>query len=100
MRISGAEVHQVTSIPRVIKPRPEGAADAASVRPKLPDQVELSKLSQDIARVQKVLAEVPDVRSEKIEEITAKIAAGEYKPKADEIADMILRRATADSIEE
>jgi len=100
MRISGAEVHQVTSTPKVTPPEPKGAPDAASIRPKLPDKAEFSKLSKDIARVQKVLAELPDIRGEKIEEITAKIAGGEYKPKADEIADMIVRRATADSIEE
>ena len=70
------------------------------MRPKTPDRAELSELAKDIARVQKVLAELPDVRSEKVEEIAAKIAAGTYKPKADDIAEMIIRRAAADSIDE
>jgi hypothetical protein len=41
--------------------------------------------------------EMPD-REDRIAELKAKIDAGEYKPTGDEIADAMIRRATADRL--
>lgn len=64
------------------------------------DDLEPSPRPGDEALIKALTAEIlemPD-REDRIEEIRAKMASGEYKPSADEIADAMMRRAIADRI--
>ena len=54
------------------------------------DKVEISNEAREIQLARKALAEVPDIRSEKLEEIKNRMASGNYKPSAQDIVDKIL----------
>jgi len=58
----------------------------------------LSRLEQGMAVAEAALANVPDVREEFVEEIKQKIKSGEYKIDGKEVAEMMLRRLSADRV--
>jgi negative regulator of flagellin synthesis FlgM len=66
------------------------AAPAASV--------EISQSAQDIARVRQIVEQTPDVREDLVASLRERISKGEYHVSSAEIADLMLRRAVADTI--
>ena len=54
------------------------------------DKVEISNAAREIQVARKALSEVPEVRTEKLDEIKNLMASGNYKPSAEDIADKIL----------
>lgn len=54
------------------------------------DEVAFSSEAKDFARITKLLSEVPDVRTDKVEEIKNSISSGSYNVKAEEVAGKIL----------
>jgi negative regulator of flagellin synthesis FlgM len=57
------------------------------------DKVNLSDRSKLIVKARELAAQAPDVRSEKVAELTAKIAAGTYKVSSDQVATSIIRKS-------
>jgi negative regulator of flagellin synthesis FlgM len=55
------------------------------------DKVQLSGRSKEIARAQDLVKSTPEVRTDKVADIKAKIEAGTYNVKAVKVADAILR---------
>lgn len=53
------------------------------------DKVEISSMARDIQIARKALSNVPEVRSEKLEEIKQLMASGNYKPSAEDIVDKL-----------
>lgn len=53
------------------------------------DKVEISSMARDIQIARKALSEVPDVRTEKLDEIKQLMASGNYKPSAEDIVDKL-----------
>lgn len=55
---------------------------------------------EDAALVKEVVQQVHDmpVREDRVAELKAKIESGAYNPTGDEIADAMIRRATADRL--
>lgn len=60
--------------------------------------VEISQSAQDIARVRQIVEQMPDVREDLVASIRERISKGEYKVSSADIADLMLRRAVADTI--
>ncbi|MDR2349441.1 MAG: flagellar biosynthesis anti-sigma factor FlgM [Deltaproteobacteria bacterium] len=56
------------------------------------DKVNISERSRLIAKATELATLAPDVRSEKVADLTAKIAAGNYKVNADEVATAIIKK--------
>lgn len=54
------------------------------------DKVEISNAAREIQVARKALSEVPEVRTEKLDEIKNLMASGNYKPSAEDIVDKIL----------
>jgi flagellar biosynthesis anti-sigma factor FlgM len=56
------------------------------------DKVNISDRSKLIAKAQELVSLAPDVRSEKVADLTARIANGTYKVSAEAVADAIIRK--------
>jgi len=54
------------------------------------DVVSISNKAKDIQTVQKALAQEPDIRKEKVDELAAKYRTGSYSPSGKEIAEKII----------
>lgn len=54
------------------------------------DEVAFSSEAKDFATITKLLSEVPDVRTDKVEELKKSISSGSYNVKAEEVAGKIL----------
>jgi len=57
------------------------------------DQVTLSARAARVEAARALYARLPEVREEKVAEITRQMEQGRYQPSADEIADAILMQA-------
>ena len=54
------------------------------------DRVELSKDYQELNKVKRVTMELPDIRSERVDQVRKQIADNTYQVKATQIADKML----------
>jgi negative regulator of flagellin synthesis FlgM len=54
------------------------------------DRVELSGRSREMAKAHEAVAAAPDVRQQKVEEIKASIANGQYEVDADQVAQKMI----------
>ncbi len=54
------------------------------------DQVQLSKGYQEMNKVKRVTMELPDIRSERVDQIRKQIADNTYQVKSSQIADKML----------
>lgn len=54
------------------------------------DDIKISSKAKDYTTAMNALKNVPDVRQDKIDEISAKLAKSEYRISGDDIADRIL----------
>ncbi len=79
----------VNSIPNAMKAYGKTAKKTEAVEKpgQVADKVEISSQAMDIQVAMKALAEVPEVRSEKVEAIKAQIKSDTYKPSAIDIVD-------------
>lgn len=55
------------------------------------DTVELSRKSAEFGKLVDQIKQLPDVRQDRVNEIKQKIASGNYKPSAEDIADALLK---------
>lgn len=53
------------------------------------DKVEISSAAREIQVARKALEEVPDVRTDKLEEIKTLMSSGQYKPTAEDIVEKL-----------
>ena len=54
------------------------------------DRVELSGRSREMAKAHEAVAAAPEVRKQKVEEIKASVANGEYEVDADQVAQKMI----------
>lgn len=54
------------------------------------DRVELSGRSREMAKAHEAVAATPEVRKQKVEEIKASVANGEYEVNADQVAQKMI----------
>ncbi|MGE5589019.1 MAG: flagellar biosynthesis anti-sigma factor FlgM [Bacillota bacterium] len=66
----------------------KAAAPAPADKPA--DAVELSPEARELAAVKQRLAEVPDVREQRVAELAAKVQSGTYRVPAQDVARRIL----------
>jgi negative regulator of flagellin synthesis FlgM len=60
------------------------------------DRVSLSPQARELLKAQRLLAAIPDVREDKVEEIKARIADGTYRIDSDQIAAKMIREVLSD----
>jgi negative regulator of flagellin synthesis FlgM len=74
-----------------------GHAEATN-RPTAASSVEVSGEAQEIQRVKRLVENTPDVREELVQKLKADIESGTYNVTGEDIADLMVRRAFADSV--
>lgn len=100
MRISGTEYTKVVAVSTVQETtRPRNPAPASPKKSSVADRVELSGNAKLISNTTAQIRKLPEVREDLVSEAAGKVKSGQYDPSSEEIADMILRRAAADSLE-
>lgn len=100
MMISRAQIDQILRVYRTSKAgRPgtgnlqgERAADATA------DALHISVSPQDVAAVKDVLKTAPDVREDRVREVSRKLREGTYHVPAEEVAEKLLGRLMADRL--
>ncbi len=101
MKISRGEV---SNLWRSYLQRPAGVAregdrprqdDKAAARG---DTLTLSPQAQEIQRLRQALARVPEVREERVRELTAAVATGAYQVSPEAVAAQMLRRMLGDRL--
>ncbi len=101
MKISNAEVGRIIESRRTT-PVSSGSSAAHTPIAVTPAptaaSVEISAKALEIQRVKRAVDALPDVRQEQIDAIKARIDAGTYSVSPDDVADLMVRRAYADSI--
>ncbi len=60
--------------------------------------IEISQSAQDIERVRQNVRQMPDVREDLVASIKDRISKGEYQVSSTDIADLMIRRAVADTV--
>jgi anti-sigma28 factor (negative regulator of flagellin synthesis) len=88
MKISGTEYEKVLQLEDL---NPDGQALVGAGVPLTTDDAEL------VARIVTEVEQLPD-REDVIADLKARIEAGTYKVSSDAIAELMIRRAKADSI--
>lgn len=83
-------VSNVTQIYGVSQPDVKISRPSASRAGQKTDTVEFSAWSQDYSLANKTLASVPDIRTDNVEAIKARMAAGKYNVSAGMVANKIL----------
>jgi flagellar biosynthesis anti-sigma factor FlgM len=78
--------------------RAKGQADQQPVETQTGDRVHLSDRSKEIARAQDISNQAPDVRTEKVEDIKARIKAGTYNVSAVLVADAMLKSTISETV--
>jgi negative regulator of flagellin synthesis FlgM len=76
------------------------AGQVAGAKPLGEDRLTISARARDVQLVQEAIAQVPDVRQERVDAIAQAIAAGKYDVKNDDIAERLLARVVADKLGE
>ncbi|HSV74771.1 MAG TPA: flagellar biosynthesis anti-sigma factor FlgM [Chthonomonadales bacterium] len=61
--------------------------------------VEISAEAQEVRRVKDMVDQVPDVRENLVESLRAKMQKGDYQVGSADIADLMVRRLLADSMQ-
>ncbi|MDD5934725.1 MAG: flagellar biosynthesis anti-sigma factor FlgM [Clostridiales bacterium] len=76
-----SQLYQQNSTQKVMK------SNAVSKR----DRVEISQLGKDIQVAKQVVAQAPDIRQDKVNEIKQRMASGKYNVSTEEIADKMIK---------
>lgn len=101
MQISTEEIRRVIQtqrltrneikLPRLVRTPTPSAISSAST-------VEISSKAQEIQRVTKQVQSLPDVREDLVQSLKERIENGTYSVSGADIADLIVRRAFADTV--
>ncbi len=70
---------------------------ATAVKPQS-DQVDVSSLAHEVAKVKEAIKSLPDVRADKVAALKEQVAAGRYHVPAADIAEQMIGRNLADRI--
>lgn len=60
------------------------------------DAVSISEKGKDVSEMTRILKDMPDVRSEKVAELKARIASGNYNVSGRDIAEKVVNSALED----
>jgi len=96
VQISVEEVSRLLSQPRHNRGRGSLTGARSGRNNADVDEIDALQTQRDVQLVRAAMNRLPDVREDRVQELRARIASGEYHVSSDEIADLIARRALAD----
>lgn len=76
----------------------KGSTAGAKALPAGSDRINLSAQAAEMQKAKEMCKSVPELRPERVEEIKAALAAGEYRVAAADVAEMIIGRSIADKL--
>ncbi len=102
MKISGEEALRSYSLAKASRSTTAAAdldfdTNAGSLSLSSSAEATISSQARDIQLVKSALAQLPDVRQDRVDELKALVQSGKYQVSGDDIADLMIRRALADS---
>ena len=62
------------------------------------EKVQLSTRAKDIQRIKKIINTVPDIRTEKVNQLKRSIEDGTYNVKGEKVAEKMIRESLLDEI--
>jgi negative regulator of flagellin synthesis FlgM len=74
----------------------QGVANDKAAGPAV--SIEISSSAQEIQRLKRAVQEMPDVREDMVDSIKARMDSGTYSVTSNEVADLMIRRAYADTV--
>jgi flagellar biosynthesis anti-sigma factor FlgM len=102
MKISMQEVDRIIQS-RIVSPVQAqsngagvGAASGPATNPAV--SIEISSSAQEIQRLKRTVQEMPDVREDMVNSIKSRLDSGTYSVTSNEVADLMIRRAYADTV--
>lgn len=101
MKISLQEVERILRMQETLRATQRDASPSDESEPVSSSgaaTLEISASAMDLLRARKAVEEAPDAREELVAELKARVDSGTYNVTADEIADLMVRRAYADRI--
>lgn len=93
MKITGSQFQQVTRTYQNNKVQRTGSSE-----PVKSDKVNLSREAKEIAKINEILAQTPEVRVDKVAQLKAAIQQGTYEVKGDQIAEKMLQSHLFDKV--
>lgn len=97
MIISTSQIQNIMKIYAENKPAKSGKLQGSSPAGKK-DEVILSSQAQEIGQIYQALKAMPEVREDKIKEISDRIAQGNYSVEAKDVAEKMIGRIMADNL--
>ncbi|MBI5575322.1 MAG: flagellar biosynthesis anti-sigma factor FlgM [Deltaproteobacteria bacterium] len=89
MKVSGKKPPGSSGVVRLQKTGTSGPARPAE-KPDVADKVDLSGKAREIRELAGIVNSLPEVRTEKVEGIKAKVDSGEYVVDTDKVAEKII----------
>ena len=98
MIISSKQIGELLKLQSGIKPK-ESEHHLSSAPLQGKDEVAFSSRASEVSRIRNLLLkDVPDVRTERVEEIAAALAKGEYRIAPSDVAEKMVGRLLADRL--
>lgn len=92
MRISNEQAQQILAAQKLKGPKgPQGAAEVGKASEAT--SVSMSSMGQEIGKAIGALNALSDVRADRVAELKAQIASGQYQVSGRDVAESLLRRA-------
>ena len=92
MRISNEQAQQILAAQKLKGPKgPQGAAEVGKASEAT--SVSMSSMGQEIGKALGALNAISDVRADRVAELKAQIANGQYQVSGRDVAESLLRRA-------
>lgn len=98
MIISNKQVQSITKVYREQNKTASGTATPTSGTARKPDQVILSSGAQEFGHILQSIKNLPDVRTDRVVELSNRIAAGSYNVTSHEVVEKMFARLQADSL--
>jgi negative regulator of flagellin synthesis FlgM len=96
MQISNVHIREVLGA-YLNKVEPRKSIEAASASSEMPsDAVELSPEARLVALAHQMMANLPDIRTEKVEAIRQRMDSGQYQVDSQKVADKIIETMRAE----
>ena len=61
------------------------------------EQVNLSSAARDLQKAREAIEATPEIREERVSQFRQEIATGQYQPKAEDVAEQMLRESIIDT---
>jgi len=83
---------------QVQRPDKEAKESALQQTRTAADDVDLSSRARQYQKLKKTVMEAPDIRSDKVEDIRARIEAGTYNVRGEQVASGIVKESVVDTL--